>query len=194
MGGERKPGVAFIPMPELEFVRDANLRHLLRTMRSNIRAAHGLDGGGFATKAQLAALSEGRSKDSRSVSGGASPGASPTMAACFYDASSGVGGEGTHYLNAILPANCVLIRAFCVVQEAFAGTEGATLSIRAGDAEDEIEVFADSLLDPEWAEGYHASNSIGQSARERARAFKAVVSGGDISAGRLKFFAEFVGA
>lgn len=187
----RGNGVAFTPMPELESVRDPNLRHLLRSMRSNIRAAHGLDGGGFATRAELEAVASGRQGATASAAAEGSSSSVAKMVRCAYDASAG-GSVGTHYLNAVLPANSVLIRSFCVVQESFVGDAGAAMAILAGDGDEEISIFGDSALDPGWADGYHSSNSIGQSASGRARAFKVVVSGGVVSAGRFSFFAEYV--
>lgn len=181
----------FTPIPDLQFVRDPNLRHLLGSIRTNLRAAYNLTGEGFATKAELAAVA-GRAAASSSTTATAGTAVISRMVSCVYDISTGVGGEGPHYLNAVLPANMLLVRAFCYVLESFTGDPGVLLSIRAGDGADEFDVFPDSALASDWAEGYHASINIGQSAGARARAFKAIVTGGSISAGKLRFYAEYV--
>ena len=180
--------VQFLPMTDPAFVRDANLRHLLRTMRANIMAAHGKSGGdGFMPRAEIVAAAASAGDGGSS---GQSTGQIVRFSQCVWDAANGAGIAGTHYLPLILPPRTVLIRAFCIVLDSLVGGGGATASIRAGDGAEEITVFSDSLLASGWAAGYHSTINIGQSAGARARAFKVVVAGGDVSAGRFRFYVE----
>lgn len=164
---------------------------LVKALRDNIMIAFGeKGGGGFLPRAEYASsVPESRSKIEAAAATNVA--ASLRVVQCVYDASAGVGGEGTHHLAATLPAGAVLVRAFCVVETGFTGGAGVELAIKAGSGDDEIYVFEESDLASAWSAGYHASVNVGQSASGRARAFKAIVAGGDISAGKLKFFAEY---
>lgn len=184
---------SFVPIPEPAFIRDANLRHVLRSLRENVMAAFGMKGGsGFLPRAEY--VDSGQESKAKSASAAASAASALRVVQCAYDVSAGVGEAGTHYLAATLPAGAVLVRAFCVVETAFSGDLGVELSIKAGTGDDEIDVFEESDLASAWSAGYHASVNVGQSAAGIARAFKAVVTGGDISDGKLRFFAEYASA
>ena len=185
------PSSAFVPIPDPAFIKDANLRHLVRAIRENVMIAFGKKGAaGFMRRSETASTGQESSAKSASVASAAA--SALRVVQCSYDVSAGVGGEGTHHLAATLPAGAVLVRAFCVVATGFAGEPGVSLAIKAGSGDDEIDVFPESDLAACWSEGYHASVNVGQSASGRARAFKAIVSGGDASVGKLKFFAEYV--